>query len=131
MPDIICFDDILKAVKEGIISESLIDRAVERVLKLKEALGLFDNPYVDEPKVPESLDNEEHRKLALEVARDAIVLLKNDGVLPLPRDIKVIAVIGPNANEPRNMLGDYHYEANLGKNILSAKIVTVLEGIKK
>jgi beta-glucosidase len=77
-PDIICFDNIIKAVKEGIISESLIDRAIERVLKLKEALGLFENLYVDESKAPNILDNEEHRKLALEVAREAIVLLKND-----------------------------------------------------
>jgi beta-glucosidase len=129
-PDIICFEDIVKAVKEGVISESLIDRAVERVLKLKEALGLFDNPYVDESRIPDILDNEEHRKLALEAAREAIVLLKNDGVLPLPKNLKAIAVIGPNANEPRNMLGDYHYDAHLAKDTVSVKVVTVLEGIK-
>jgi beta-glucosidase len=129
-PDIICFEDIVKAVKEGVISESLIDRAVERVLKLKDVLGLFDNPYVDESRIPDMLDNEEHRKLALEVAREAIVLLKNDGVLPLPKNLKAIAVIGPNANEPRNMLGDYHYDAHLAKDTVSVKVVTVLEGIR-
>ncbi|MDK6028606.1 glycoside hydrolase family 3 N-terminal domain-containing protein [Ignisphaera sp. 4213-co] len=130
-PDIICFDDIVKAVKEGLISEAVLDRAVERVLRVKALLGLFDNPYVDETKVPEILDNEIHRKLALEAARESIVLLKNDGVLPLSKDIKTIAVIGPNANEPRNMLGDYHYDAHLGKDSTSVNVVTVLEGIKR
>jgi beta-glucosidase len=129
-PDIICFDEIVQAVKEGMISESLLDRAVERVLRLKEALGLFENPYVDEFKVPEVLDNEEHRLLALEAAREAIVLLKNDGLLPLSKNLRTIAVIGPSANEPRNMLGDYHYDAHLGKSITSVKVVTVLEGIR-
>ena len=120
----------MQAVKEGMISESLLDRAVERVLRLKEALGLFENPYVDEFKVPEVLDNEEHRLLALEAAREAIVLLKNDGLLPLSKNLRTIAVIGPSANEPRNMLGDYHYDAHLGKSITSVKVVTVLEGIR-
>jgi beta-glucosidase len=129
-PGMECFDEIVQAVKEGVISESLLDRAVERVLKLKEALGLFENPYVDEAQVPEVLDNEVHRRLALEVAREAIVLLKNDGVLPLPKNLRTVAVIGPNANEPRNMLGDYHYDAHLAKSTASVKVVTVLEGVK-
>lgn len=120
----------MQAVREGVISESLLDRAVERVLKLKEALGLFENPYVDEAQVPEVLDNEVHRRLALEVAREAIVLLKNDGVLPLPKNLRAVAVIGPNANEPRSMLGDYHYDAHLAKSTTSVKVVTVLEGVK-
>lgn len=129
-PGMECFDEIVQAVKEGVISESLLDRAVERVLKLKEALGLFENPYVDETQVPEVLDNEVHRRLALEVAREAVVLLKNDGVLPLPKNLRTVAVIGPNANEPRNMLGDYHYDAHLAKSTTSVKVVTVLEGVK-
>uniref|UniRef100_A0A7C4BCR0 Beta-glucosidase n=1 Tax=Ignisphaera aggregans TaxID=334771 RepID=A0A7C4BCR0_9CREN len=129
-PGMECFDEIVQAVREGVISESLLDRAVERVLKLKEALGLFENPYVDEAQVPEVLDNEVHRRLALEVAREAIVLLKNDGVLPLPKNLRAVAVIGPNANEPRSMLGDYHYDAHLAKSTTSVKVVTVLEGVK-
>ncbi|MEL9940361.1 MAG: glycoside hydrolase family 3 N-terminal domain-containing protein [Ignisphaera sp.] len=129
-PDILCFDDVVKAVKEGIISESLLDRAVKRVLTVKALLGLLDNPFVDESKVPETFDNPEHRKLALEVARESIVLLKNDGILPLPKNLRAIAVIGPNANEPRNMLGDYHYDAHLARSTTSVKVVTVLEGIR-
>ena len=129
-PDIICFDDIVKGVKEGEISESILNRAVERVLKLKEALGLFENPYVDESRVPESLDNEEHRMLALEATRESIILLKNDGVLPLPKNLRAIAVVGSNANEPRNMLGDYHYDAHLARSTTSVRVVTVLEGIR-
>ncbi|MEM0027029.1 MAG: glycoside hydrolase family 3 N-terminal domain-containing protein [Ignisphaera sp.] len=128
-PDILCFDEVIRAVKDGVISESLLDRAVKRVLMVKALLGLLDNPFVDESKVPETFDNPEHRKLALEAAIESIVLLKNDGILPLPKNLRTIAVIGPNANEPRNMLGDYHYDAHLARNTTSVKVVTVLEGI--
>ncbi len=132
-PDVVCFNELVQAVREGIISESLIDRAVERVLRLKYLLGLFDNPFVDELKVPETLDSESYRMLALEAARKAIVLLKNNGVLPLPKNIGAIAVIGPNADNPRNLLGDYHYDAHMPKEKeeVSVKVVTILEGIKR
>jgi len=129
LPNVVCFDELVKAVRDGIVSESVVDRAVERILKLKYMLGLFDKPYIDESKAPEVLDSEGYRRLALEVARKSIVLLKNDGILPLPKNIKRIAVIGPNANEPRNMLGDYHYDAHLSRDSVSVKVVTVLEGI--
>ena len=129
LPNVVCFDELVKAVRDGIVSESIVDRAVERILKLKYMLGLFDKPYIDESTVLEALDSEGYRKLALEVARKSIVLLKNDGILPLPKNIKKIAVIGPNANEPRNMLGDYHYDAHLSRDSVSVKVVTVLEGI--
>ncbi len=129
LPNVVCFDELVKAVRDGIVSESVVDRAVERILKLKYMLGLFDKPYIDESKVLEVLDSEGYRRLALEVARKSIVLLKNDGILPLPKNIKRIAVIGPNANEPRNMLGDYHYDAHLSRDSVSVKVVTVLEGI--
>lgn len=131
-PDVICFNELVEAVKEGTVSESLIDRAVERVLKLKYMLGLFDNPFTDESRVPETLDNESYRKLALEAARKSIVLLKNDGILPLPKNVRRIAVVGPNADSPRNMLGDYHYDAHIIRDgdVVTVKVVTVLEGIK-
>lgn len=132
-----CFKQLVEAVRKGLIDEDTINRAVERVLKLKFMLGLFENPFIDETKVPTTLDNEADRELAREVARKAIVLLKNDGILPLKRDIKTIAVIGPNANDPWAMLGDYHYDAHIGsfdgtygKISPSVRIVTVLEAIK-
>lgn len=129
-PDIECFDQLVDAVRDGLISQSIIDRAVERVLRLKHMLGLFENPFIDELNVPETLDNEVHRRLALEAARESIVLLKNNGILPLPKDIGSIAVIGPNAASPRNMLGDYHYDAHVPGEGISVKVITVLEGIK-
>jgi beta-glucosidase len=129
LPNVICFDELVKAVRDGIVSESIVDRAVERILGLKYMLGLFDKPYIDESKVQEVLDSEGYRTLALEVAKKSIVLLKNDGILPLSKNVKRIAVIGPNANEPRNMLGDYHYDAHLSRDSVSVKVVTVLEGI--
>ncbi|MEM1780148.1 MAG: glycoside hydrolase family 3 N-terminal domain-containing protein [Desulfurococcaceae archaeon] len=128
--DIECFDQLVDAVRDGLISQSIIDRAVERVLRLKHMLGLFENPFIDELNVPETLDNEVHRRLALEAARESIVLLKNNGILPLPKDIGSIAVIGPNAASPRNMLGDYHYDAHVPGEGISVKVITVLEGIK-
>lgn len=98
---------IISGVKAGEVSEATLNAAVSRVLRAKFALGLFDNPYVEE-----SLDEKvrrcpEHLNLSLEVARQSLCLLKNDGaLLPLdPSSPKTIAVIGPNANTSRN--GDY------------------------
>jgi len=132
-----CFQYLVEAVKRGLINEDIIDRAVERILRLKFLLGLFEDPFVDISKVPDVLDNEADRELAREAARKSIVLLKNDGVLPLRKDIRTIAIIGPNANDPWAMLGDYHYDAHIGsfdgtygKISPSVKIVTVVEAIK-
>jgi beta-glucosidase len=112
---------LLQAVKEGLVSESTIDRSVKRILASKFRLGLFENPYVD-PEGAASINNSpEHRALALEAAREAIVLLKNENnLLPLNKDIKSIAVVGPNADVVR--LGGY---SGWGM-----KVVTLLEGIK-
>ncbi|MCH4816277.1 MAG: glycoside hydrolase family 3 N-terminal domain-containing protein [Saccharolobus sp.] len=130
-PNIDCFGEpLLEAVKEGLISESIIDRAVERVLRIKEKLGLFNNPYINENNVPEKLDNSKSRELALDAARKSIVLLKNDSILPLSKNIGTIAVIGPNANEPRNLLGDYTYTGHLNADG-GIEVVTVLEGIMR
>ncbi|MEM4086847.1 MAG: glycoside hydrolase family 3 N-terminal domain-containing protein [Saccharolobus sp.] len=124
-----CYGEpLLEAVKEGLVSISVIDRAVERVLRIKEKIGLFTNPYVDENNVPEKLDNPKARQLALEAARKSIVLLKNDNILPLKKDINTIAVIGPNADAARNMVGDYTYTGHLDRDG-GIEIVTVLKGI--
>jgi beta-glucosidase len=114
-------EPLLEAVKEGLVKEETIDRAVSRVLEAKFMLGLFENPYVDPDYADKISDCDEHRKLALQAAREAIVLLKNENnVLPLRKDIGSIAVIGPNANKAQ--LGGYSG--------WSIKVVTVLEGIK-
>ena len=112
-------------INEGKVSMALIDRAVTRILEMKFRLGLFENPYVN-PEYAVSVSNTpEHQELALKVAREGIVLLKNEkNILPLKKDIKSIAVIGPNADHDLNQLGDYTAKK------ISQNIVTVLEGIK-
>ncbi|MGC8716420.1 MAG: glycoside hydrolase family 3 N-terminal domain-containing protein [bacterium] len=115
-----CFEEVLPLVKENKLSESVVDEAVRRILRVKFWTGLFDNPYVDPEYAEKVCDCKEHRELALKTAREAMVLLKNNGILPLSKDVKSIAVIGPNAAVPR--LGGYS-----GHGI---KVVTPLEGIK-
>ncbi|HNB50809.1 MAG TPA: glycoside hydrolase family 3 N-terminal domain-containing protein, partial [Anaerolineales bacterium] len=84
-------------VAEGEVPLTLIDEAVRRVLRLKVGLGLFDHPYTDETLIEKVLLQEEYRALALEVAQEAMVLLKNDNILPLAPQTRV-AVIGPLAD---------------------------------
>jgi beta-glucosidase len=116
------YSTLVEQVKQGLVPESEVDRAVGRVLAAKFRLGLFDNPYVD-PDYAEKVNNSaEHKKLAAEAARKVIVLLKNDKNL-LPLDVtklKTIAVIGPNAADVH--LGGYSRDPGYG--------VSVLDGIK-
>lgn len=119
LPNIDCFGELEKLVKTGKLSERVIGKSVYRVLNIKFWLGLFEKPYVNPDSASEICDCAEHRKLALESARESIILLKNNKILPLNRNIKSIAVIGPNANEIR--LGGY---SGFG-----IKAITPLEGI--
>ena len=110
LPSVACYGDALKsALEAGEICIDLIDAAVRRHLQVKFELGLFDNPFVDERGVLEVFDTPDQRELARRIARESMVLLKNDGLLPLKKTLGVIAVIGPNANSGRNLLGDYAY----------------------
>ena len=106
------------AVGNGSVPMKNVDDAVRRVLRFKYEIGLFDDPYIPIPE--NNYDNE----LALETAQKSIVLLKNDGILPLTNDVKKIAVIGPNADNMYNQLGDYTAPQD------PDHIVTVLEGIR-
>src|SRR4030042_5454928 len=115
----------IESVKEGTIPIDLIDRAGRRILRQKSRLGLFENALVDPARAEKIVHSQEHQDLALEAARQGIVLLKNeDHLLPLRKDLKSIAVIGPNADHPRNQLGDY----------VAAKVLhdieTILDGVK-
>ncbi|MDO8685638.1 MAG: glycoside hydrolase family 3 protein [Clostridiales bacterium] len=97
---------LVSAVREGRLTESLLDRAVGRVLRVKFMLGLFENPFVDPDKAEKVIGCHEYKQLALETARECIILLKNEGrILPLDKNIKSIAVIGPNADSVYNQLG--------------------------
>ncbi|MCS7120561.1 MAG: glycoside hydrolase family 3 N-terminal domain-containing protein [Nitrososphaerota archaeon] len=124
-------EPLLNAVKNGKISEAVIDEAVSRVLRAKFLLGLFDNPYVDEAAASEAFETQEDRDLALRAARKSIVLLKNDGILPLAKNLTKIAVIGPNADSTRNLVGDYSYTGHFSCKSDSVRIVSILEGIKR
>jgi beta-xylosidase len=96
---------IHQALDDGRVDMALVDRAVERVLRMKFRLGLFERPYVQAP-IRQDLPAREG-EAALAAARRSIVLLENDGVLPLPADLTRLAVIGPNAHDARNLVGDY------------------------
>lgn len=114
LPTIKCYGDSLKAVLEsGDLSIETVDLAVLRHLQKKFELGLFENPYVDEGRVLEVFETPENRLLARQIAQKSMVLLKNDGLLPLNKSIGTLAVIGPNAKDGRNLLGDYSYAATL------------------
>lgn len=113
-----------EAVAKNLITEKEIDQAVMRLFRARFKLGMFDpDSIVDYAKIPMSVvDCGKHRDLALEAARKSVVLLKNDGVLPLNKKLKKIAVIGPTANDEETLWGNY-----CGYN---KKGVTVLQGIR-
>ncbi len=110
LPAVMCYGpDLISALKSGEISMEVVDQSVRRHLQKKYELGLFENPFVDEGTVLQQFDSPENLKLAYEIACKSIILLKNDGLLPLNKDAAKIAVIGPNADSGRNMMGDYSY----------------------
>lgn len=116
---------VIPAIRQGLLTEAELDTAVARLLRARFRLGMFDadslNPY---SSIPYSVINsKEHKEYALEMARQSIVLLKNQkNLLPLSKQIKTIAVIGPNANDPEVQLGNYN-----GK---PAHVITPVEGIR-
>ncbi|MBN1659822.1 MAG: glycoside hydrolase family 3 C-terminal domain-containing protein [Anaerolineae bacterium] len=102
---------LLDAVEQGLISEPEIDRAVGRLFTARFRLGMFDPPeQVPYASIPyEIVDSPAHQALALEAARESIVLLRNEGkLLPLRKDLDAIAVVGPNADDLLALLGNYH-----------------------
>lgn len=117
-------NNLKKALDEGLITMADLDRATSNVLRMKFNLGLFDNPYVLPKRAKEVCRSAEHKQLAQKVAEEGTVLLKNDGILPLSRSLKRLAVIGPNADTPYNQLGDY--TAPQPREAIS----TVLDGIR-
>jgi beta-glucosidase len=119
----VCLED---AVNQGLVDEKRLDEAVETLLTIKMKLGIFD----DQDKVPFSkikysvVDCKEHKMLNKKAAEKSVVLLKNDGVLPLDKkSLKTIGVIGPNANNRRALVGNYEGTAS--------EYITVLEGIQE
>ncbi|MBS3783089.1 MAG: glycoside hydrolase family 3 C-terminal domain-containing protein [Anaerolineae bacterium] len=128
---------VIDLVERGDLNERLVDQAVRNVLRLKFKLGLFDeNRYADLEKGVEIIGCAAHRALALQSAAQSMVLLKNDdATLPLGEDIKRIAVIGPNADDPEAQLGDWVlWSGQLGESGLPDRtresVITVLDGIR-
>ncbi|GAB4451841.1 MAG: glycoside hydrolase family 3 N-terminal domain-containing protein [Anaerolineae bacterium] len=115
LPSADCYTDPLRqALEAGAIDEALIDQAVRRSLRAKFLLGLFERPYVDVAPVADLFDTSADRAVARTLAAKSMVLLKNAGdLLPLKKDLKAIAVIGPNAASERNLMGDYSYPAHM------------------
>lgn len=118
-----CYSQLVEAIKSGKMSEDHLNQAVKRVLRLKFEMGLFENPYVNAKTAQKEVHTEAAVATTRQIARESITLLKNDGILPLRKDVKV-AVVGPNADNVYNMLGDYTAPQADGK------VVTVYNGIK-
>jgi beta-glucosidase len=118
------YKSLLIALEKGLLDDATLDKAVTRLFTARFKLGMFDPPE----RVPYASisidvnDSEEHRSLALEMARASIVLLKNDDFLPLRNELTKIAVIGPNADDDVVLLGNY--------NGLPSRSVTPLQGIR-
>lgn len=113
---------IIELVNEGSLDISKVNRAVSGVLRLKFLLGLFENPYTEQRLIDERHHNQENQNLALEAALKSMVLLKNEGdLLPLSKNLKKVAVLGPLADE--SVLGGY--------SVKNKKAITVYEGVKQ
>ena len=116
---------LIENVEEGRVPIGLVDRALRRVLELKFQLGLFERPYVDVEHAVEMVHSQAHQELALRAGQEGIVLLKNEkNALPLRKDLKSIAVIGPDAENLMNLLGDY------SPHKVTQHVTSILEGIK-
>ena len=118
------FSHLEEAVEQGLVSEKELDRAVLLVLEQKFALGLFEHPYLGEEE-PEDFNDPAVYPQSLELARQGAVLLKNEGLLPLQAAGKKIALIGPNADNLYNQLGDYTPQQPEGAG------VTLREGLRE
>jgi len=119
------YKSLVQAVKSGKISESQIDVSVKRLFMIRFRLGMFDPPQmVPYAQTPFSvLENSEHQKHALKMARESMVLLRNEKLLPLDRNLKKIVVLGPNADNAISILGNY--------NGTPSHLSTILDGIRE
>jgi len=129
------FEGAQQAVAQGLLDERLIDQAVGRILTLKFDLGLFENPRLPDPERQRAvIAQPPATALNLEVARRSLVLLRNDGVLPLGKNAQKIAVVGPNADDPDTQLGDWAGNSGQAHWVQTGHprdaIATVLDGLR-
>ena len=131
------YEGAIEAVKTGLLDESLINAAVARILALKFRLGLFEDPRLpDQERINAVIGSEEHQQLNLEVAREAVALLKNNGSLPFnAAGAKRIAVVGPLADDAQTQLGDWAGSSGqinwMPDGHPREMITTVLDGFKQ
>ena len=131
------YEGAIEAVKTGLLGESLIDAAVARILALKFRLGLFEDPRLpDQERINAVIGSEEHQQLNLEVARESVALLKNNGSLPFNvAGAKRIAVVGPLADDAQTQLGDWAGSSGqinwMPDGHPREMITTVLDGFKQ
>lgn len=119
-----CFrKSVKKLIEDGTLKEEILDKAVYEVLKLKYELGLFENPYADKKKLKDVILCKEHLDIAQKSAERSIVLLENNGVLPLKKNEK-IALIGPMANDKYEMTGEWSVKCS------DEACVTIFEALK-
>jgi beta-glucosidase len=123
------------AVNDGLVPQSRIDDAVSHILTLKFRLGLFEHPYVDASKANAVVEDPANRPLARKAAQESLVLLRNDGVLPLARDTHRILVTGPNSDSPANQLGGWSIgwqgAFGLPSDIPIPEVTTIKEGVQQ
>ncbi|GAB4515239.1 MAG: glycoside hydrolase family 3 N-terminal domain-containing protein [Anaerolineae bacterium] len=114
LPQMDCYGTpLMEALARGEIDPALIDVSVRRLLSMKFRLGLFENPFVDTGAVPTIYSNPAPVTLSRTMAEQSIVLLKNDGLLPISTSVKTIAVMGEPANSARLLQADYHYPSHM------------------
>jgi beta-glucosidase len=130
------YSHLTEAVSQGAVTQETIDAAVKRTLTLKARLGLLAPQPTIGQDGPLDLDPPVHRKLAYDAACQSLVLLKNNGVLPLGQNVKKIALVGPNSDSPYSLLGDYTYQTlagfwfNIRLNPTSPQLVPLVDGLR-
>ncbi len=127
MQGAVYYNYLKKSIEEGRVSMATVDEAVRRVLRMKFKLGLFDNPYLycSKEREQNEIMTREHLDFARDMARKSLVLLKNDAhVLPISKEVKSLAVIGPLADNRRELIGSWSAAGDW------TKAITILEGIK-
>ena len=118
-------NNLVRLVKDGKVPMKVIDDAVRRILRVKFRLGLFEHPYKDVEAARTGLLLPRHRDVARKIARESIVLLKNSGgILPLSKEVRTVAIIGPLGDSREDMLGCWHCVGE------PEPVVTLLEGVK-
>lgn len=138
LPVLAGYAELAELVTEGVVPEEVVDLSVRRVLRQKFELGLFESPYVGDEAVAVAFGSSAGRELARRAATESLVLLTNDGVVPVDGSgLGRVAVVGPTADDPRLLLGDYHYPAHLEATTegdlshLMPEVVTPLEGVRR